>query len=505
VAEPLADQVVRAARSNIALTPVIGAAGLISSLVVVRALSQDVFALYALALSLRRGAQLLADVGTGAASSRLFAELQQLGAQEQARRAFIRLGLIRVFIITALIAVVVAAPEAISELLNLRGGEHYFLAFIVLIGAAEIVGGLGFYVLTGIFGHRFVNRVVLAQNVIQPTLVIAAALAGFGLVGILAGVLAGSLVRAVGLTTGAALAIKRFEARGLEASEVGFTYARVALGSVLGKLGTWLHSRDFVTPIAMATATRSEVAIFAIAYDWVHQVLNLLCAPLYSLLLPMFAASTAERERTRRIFHLVTRSLALVVFPVGAILLALFSSLSRVFFGAGYANAADFASIVVPALTVEIVLSGPVTGLMLAHPPLANHYARIKVVTIAFGIIYVLLAGVSLLAVTALMMGIRLGSSIALHVVLYRRTGLHVDVAWLSKALAVALVVFAVAGAAVLIVPGRLADLVVGPAVGLATYGLLVRASGLLLAEDAAVALRVLPLGHRAVRALTHG
>src|SRR5215207_4423297 len=94
-AEPIGERATAAARSNLALSPLIGLAGLLSSIVVVRALAPDLFALYALAIALRGTVQFLADMGTGAASTRLFAELQQRGARAQALQVYSRLAAVR--------------------------------------------------------------------------------------------------------------------------------------------------------------------------------------------------------------------------------------------------------------------------------------------------------------------------------------------------------------------------------------------------------------------------
>jgi hypothetical protein len=101
------------------------------------------------------------------------------------------------------------------------------------------------------------------------------------------------------------------------------------------------------------------------------------------------------------------------------------------------------------------------------------------------------------------MMGARVASAVALHLSVWRRTGLHVDVGWLSLAFTVSVLGGAVGVGAGLAVPGRVTDLVVVPVAGLATYVLLVRLLGLLRASDVELAGRLLPFGGRALQALS--
>jgi O-antigen/teichoic acid export membrane protein len=504
--ESFGDRAARAARSNLVLSPVIALTGLASSIVVVRALSPGAFALYALAIALRGGIQFVADIGFGGASARAFAEFQQHGARGQAQRVYTRLAVIRAGIVIALAAAVALAPNWFSEAINLKTHERYFLLFLVVIAASEIAGGLGFYVLTGTLNHSTINKVLLAQSIVQPPLVITAAFAGLGLSGILAAVVLGSLFRAVALTGGSTRAIRRIEDRGAEIEGIAASYMQVASASTVGKVAGVLHSRQVVIPIVFSAVARSQVAVFSVAYDWVQQLLTVVSGPLYSLLLPVFSAQRRDDEFVRRFFQFATRSLALVVFPTAAVLLAVFPSMAAVVlpgaYSHEYAKATAFAYVFIPCIALEIVLSGPATALMLAHEGLASPYRNVKLVTAALAAVYVVTAGIDLLVVAGFMMAIRLASVFALHAELQRRLGLHVKVSWLARAVAASLISAASAAAVAAILPGRVGDLALGPVVGLSTFLMLVRITRLLHEADAAIAARVLPFGSRPLRLL---
>ena len=499
----------RAARSNLLLSPVIAVAGLASSIVVVRVLTPEAFALYALAIALRGALQFLADMGFGAASTRAFAQLHQHGARARAKRLFLQLAVARGGIVIAFAVAVAAIPHVFSDLLNLEGDEDYFLVFLVVIAFLEFAAGLGAYVLVGTLAHDTLNKVLLAQSLVQPPLVITAAVAGLGLRGILGAIVVGSLIRAGALSVASVRAIRHIADR--DPDSLGFprAYTRVATASVAGKVAAWVHSRQVVTPIVFSAVGRTQVAVFSATYDWVHQLLAVVSGPINSLLLPIFSARRDEEDFTRNFFQFATRSLALVVFPAAALLLAVFPSMAAVILPSAYslehADAARFGLIFIPAFALELVLGGPATSFMLADERLSGAYRAVKLGTALLVVVYFVTAGIDLLVVGGLMMASRLVSTFALHAVLQRGARLHVDLGWFTRAL-VAGAITAAAGAAVtLVVPGRFADLAIAPVAGLALFLVLVRACRLLHETDAALAARVLPFGRRPLRLLTHG
>jgi len=408
----------------------------------------------------------------------------------------------RVAVIVALGLIVVLAPGAVADVLSLHGDEHYVLVYIALVGACEIAAALGFNVLFGLFRHPDVNRVLLIQSIGQPVLVIAAAAAGLGLSGILGGVLAGSALKAIVLNVTAYRAVHAIEETGA-APKMASTYTKVAGSALAGKISGWLHSRQIVTVIAMSAVSRPAVAVFSLAYDVVHQVLILASTPFYNLLIATFASTGRQEISDRRLLRLVTRGLALIALGLAAVLLATFTSLSAALFGSDYSHTVRYALIIVPALALEVTLSGPATALMTAREPMVAPYGRIKLVTCIAAGAYVVTAGANLLLVTGLMMSIRVLSTLALHVAIWRRVRLRVEVGWLSRLAGIAIASGVIAYGTGLLVPGRIADLIVVPTVCVVLFLALVRVLRMLREEDASLADRILPVGGRVIRALS--
>lgn len=496
------DRVAAAARSNLLMGPLIAGAGLLAMAAVARTLSEGDFALYAVAIALRGTVQFLADMGTGAASSRMFAQFQARGLRGQALRLYGRLLLARGAFVTIFIGSLLTAPVAAGTLLGLHDDESYLLALVAALAVAEIVAALGSYVLVGTMRQPVVNRIMLGQGLFQPAAVIAAAIFGFGLPGILGGVLAGSLLKAGALNTVAVRMLRGLQDTGTEIDRLGSTYARVATASIIGKAAAWVHSRQFVTLVAVAAFPRSEVATFAIAYDLTHQVLNLAAAPLYSLLLPAFASRDQKSEARQPLFMQTTRALALITLPTAALFIAVFPALVAILFGSRYADTVEYANVIVPGFAIEIILSGPATSLMLASDRLTTSYGVLKLLAFCLGGSYLLLTGTSLLTVTAVMMSVRVASAVSLHAAIRRRTSMHIDARWVAQLLLLACVGFGLAAALAHVLPGHFVDLVIIAPVFLVFISIGIKSMGLLLPEDAAVAQRVVPQSERIIRGL---
>jgi O-antigen/teichoic acid export membrane protein len=494
------DRALEAARSNLLKLPIVTILGLASAVVVVRVLPPETFALYALAIALRMTVQLLTDLGTGTAAARLFGELEREGNGTQARRLYGRLTWIRLGVVGLFGASLLAFPDLFSDIFSLKSDEQSFLAFLGLLAAAEAMAALGFYVLTGTFRQDDANRAQLVYSFLQPSLVICAAAFGLGLPGILAAVLVAAYARSAVLTVRSVVAVWSIPRAAVPERPLARVYTRVATSTLIGKLATWAHSRQLVTVLAMSAAGRPAVAVFAIAYDFVHQVLTAISSLFMNLLLPGFVTRAGDRAAEGRLLSRSIRVLAIAILPTAAALVALYPSVSVVLFGEAYSPSIKYALIIVPALAAELVIAGPCTGYMTADDGLVLRYRNIKLVTLTVAVVYVFLVEVSLVGTVAVLMVTRVASAVALYVTIRRERGLTLDTYWLGRFGLLWSGVAAAGLAASAAVPGHGADVpLVAVVVGLA--GIVgTRVSGLLTAEDLALLNRVVP----EARPLTH-
>jgi O-antigen/teichoic acid export membrane protein len=487
------DRAVEAARSNLFKLPLITVLGLVSAVVVVRVLSPDSFALYALAVALRMTLQLLTDLGTGAAAARLFGELELETNGTQARKLYARLACIRLGIAGLFGASLLAFPEFFSEILGIEPEEREFLAFLGLLAASEALATLGFYALTGTFRHNAANKAQLLYSLLQPALVIVAAALGLGLAGILAAVLIASYARSAVLTICSVIAVWSIPRLPQAEHALGRVYTRVATSTLAGKLATWVNSRQVVTILAMSAAGRPEVAVFAVAYDFVHQVLMAVSSLFYNLLLPGFVTRAGDRTAEGRLLSRSVRVLAIAILPLAAGLAALYPSISPILFGEAYDASVKYALVIVPALAVELVLSGPCTSYMTADDALVDRYRNIKLVTLVLGALGLVLVEATLLGTVVVMMCVRVASTVALYVTIRRHTGIKVDVDWLLR-FSLLWCGIAVAGLATsAALAGQAAAVPLAGAVVILSGIVGTRASGLLTGDDLALVNRVVP------------
>lgn len=492
-ATPMLEQAARAGRSNLLMAPVLMLAGFATTIVVARVLSADGFALFAAALAFRGLTGYLGDLGAGTASNRLFAQLHTHGAGEQAWRAFRWLALLRLPLVAALVLGLLLFQDQIADAIGLRDSESFLLPYFAVIGAAEAMGSLGYYALNGTFNHRVANRVTVASTLVQPIAIVIAVAADAGLQGIVASVALGSVVKSVGFLVTGARALRRIGSHGDDVPDVLATYTRVANSAVIGKLAGIIHQRQALTFVGLTAFSRSQVAGFALAYDFAVQVLSSLSSPIYSLLLSGLTAVKDDRERTERAFRLVTRLLALVIGPAAAATAAAFPILVPVLFGDGYDDAISFGLLFVPAFGLELVLAGPALAVMLADERLAPHYRRIKIYTIAAAVLYVPMLSWSLYAVAVTMMAIRLVSAIAQHRSIWRHAGIWAGGAWLRSWLVVVAATACCGAALTSVLPENVFGLAAALAAPLLVGAVVARLTGAVLASDLDVLARALP------------
>jgi O-antigen/teichoic acid export membrane protein len=475
------------------MSPLVAAAGLAATVVVVHALAPRDFAIYAVVLSFKVAVQFASDFGTGAAATRLFGELQARGAARAARRTYVRLLAIRGLFAAVLIAGIALFPDELASVLRLDAEERDILPLLAAIGAIDAAASLGYSALAGLLRHRWINRAVLISAIVQPAAVIAAASAGLGLVGITAGLLVGSVARSGGFHLGAVLALRRLAGDAEPEGGVARAYVRTATGSIAGKVASFVHSRQPVTVIAIQSTARAEVAVFALAYDFVQQVLTALTSPFSSLLLPVQAAAVGDEERSRNTYQTAVRLIAIVVVPASAILLALFPAVSDLLFGPAYGDSTRFALLFVPMIAVEMVLAGPATALMLADDRMLAAFGRVKAVTSVLAVAYAALAGADLLVIAAAMAAIRAGSAATLTLLLHRRLGMTSGGPWVPRLAAASAGAGLGALAPALVIDGAAARLAAGAVLGALVLAGLLRALRVIPPPDAALARELLP------------
>lgn len=423
-----------ATRSNLLTLPLIAALSFGASVVIVRILPIDEFAIYALVLGLRSTVQFLADLGTGSASARAFAQLEAGGGRTAARRLYAQLVLARAAVATVLIAVALASPDGVADVLSLRPEEQGLVAPLAVLMAAEIAAGLGVYVLIGTLRQRWLNTVILVQNVAMPMLVVLAAVAGGGLAAIVSAMAAVSVLRCALLHVGAARSLNAIvPAPGAPERASLRSFSHTSAAASVGKLAAWLHSRPALSLVMIAAVARPEFALFALAYDFTHQVMALAAAPGTGVVQAVMAKTANDDARLRRALAAATAVLALVACSIASVFLATIPVLDSLAFGLPFADLGRFAAFLVPMLVLEVALAFPAASLLLADDRTLRPYVLVRAAELALVGLYFVVGTDDPLAVTIVMALVRGAVALVLFALVQHRFGRLLTADWWAR------------------------------------------------------------------------
>jgi O-antigen/teichoic acid export membrane protein len=487
------DRVAVAARSNVAFVPLLAGAGLASTIVLAAILGPSEFAVYALAVAIKGSIDFLADLGTGTASQRMFAVFHARRVRHQAIALYLRLLAARGIAGAALVVAVIALPDLLTEALGLRPPERFILYFAAPIGIVEMTATLASYVLSATLNQPTSNRVTFAFGLLQPAVVTGVAVAGLGLEGIVIALLATSVLRAASLNYFALRVIRDMDVGGVAVDRPLRVFSRVAVGSVIGKVASWVNSQQFLMLVVIAAYPRPEVAAFAIAWNLTLQILVLVSNPLTGLLVPVFSARSDDRARIHALFRRSTRLLALIVLPVAGLAAVGLPPFADLAFDPSYTNLAVFAVVLVTGLAAEKVLLSPATALMLSQDALLRPYAVVGAFTVALAGAYFALLSQPLLTVVLVLVGIRLGSATALHLAIWRSWHWRVELGWLARLGLVVLVAIAAGSVVQLGIGSDVLSLAAGLAAAAGVMAIELRFGRLVQGSDVDAARRAVP------------
>ncbi len=483
-----------AVRSNAAALPLVVGLGLAGTTVVANVLTTVELAAFLVVLSIRGTVQFITDMGSGTASARAFARLEHAGAKHPALALYARLGLIRIVLILVLLGAVLTFPQPLHDALGDDLDTETAVTLVLAMVGIEVFASLGFYTLTGLLRHDLVNRIAIAQAIVQPLTIIALVAAGFGLTGALVGLLVGSLLRGLALHICAFQALQAIQsddpAGAADADPERLTPTAVAAGA--GKLASFAHSRQLISLKAASVAPAGQFVLFALAYDLTHQALTPVVNPVGSVLGPSLA-TVGDADRSAGIASTAIRVLLLGTVGVAAAFTLAIGFVDDAVFGPQFADMDLYVLILAPAVAIELALTVPMTAVMLASDPWLRAYRTIKLATLAAAGVYFAVGLSDLLLVLALMAAIRLASALALAIVYHRRQPLRLPGAWLAGLALTAAAAGAIGWGLGTAVGGGIAGGIAGTAALGLVYLAGLRFAGLVYVEDLATFGRVLP------------
>jgi len=425
MSEGLVRQTSRALVWNTVLLPLTAAITLLGSMVVVRSLSVETYATFAVAVALATTVLGYGDLGISAGMSRFLPEVISRGGRQSTVRVLRDVLVVRLAAFSVAVLILVLTSAMWMRLLHLPAGRVELIAYIAALVLLEAGGTTGMYFLIARFRLDLVNLVLLVQAGLHVLLFTLSAAAGWGLQGMLLALAAGSAVKLIMMGIGVRHELGQIPGRGRERDNGWRRFAKVSLSAYVEKLAASLHGPPFLTLLLAATAPTTDVAAFALAGSIVVSALSLVLSPTNGIILPAFAVAFDRGEvDKRRAFAYSIRLLTLLVCSALVILFAVAPDLVRLLYSSRYTLAGTILRILLIFYFLEYSVYAPANAALLTGGRF-REYLLVKCLSVLFVPVYVLmLAPVGIVAVAVTNGVVRLGIAAALLLLAMKTQGL---------------------------------------------------------------------------------
>lgn len=212
----------------------------------------------------------------------------------------------------------VAAQQNIVREIEVRG--RWFVLAVTSLLILGAVFDVYMQFLTAYFKQRAWNLINLATTLLQPLLVTAFLLLGWGIPGVLLGLVVTPLVSialAAWQTRQAMRGMVEHSVAGASAPNLTRRFSRFAAVSYLMQVSTWFYDLSFVVFVLSASLGLGELAIISFAYKFAKDFLGYVWTPLGGIVTPLLTRVRVDRdERSLRDAHAsLTRILLLLLVP----------------------------------------------------------------------------------------------------------------------------------------------------------------------------------------------
>lgn len=365
---------------NSALFPVKFALALGSGIILTRVLSKHDYAQYSLILYTAALIGTYVDLGMERSVARFTPEIELSAGRQGLEKFFAQLfGLKMLFILPVVLAFALF-PEFFIRVLALGDEGEILLWGIALLVILGAVSDVFIQFLYTHFKQIATNLLDIVASIVQPLLVVGAALLTTGVVGVVAAMVFSSalfdglaawrarvLVQQIPLRDGAMP--QRLWQRFAHVSALNFVVtATVALGEP-----------GFAALVLTGTKQLTAVAVLAVGYRFVQYFLRFLVAPLTGIQTPLFARLYAENkmEQVREAYSTLTKFFVFMLVPCGVVLALLAPRLIPFLFTETYEQSAVVAVILIVLLFGETLTSIPQSMLIVFQSSRAVLWSRL--------------------------------------------------------------------------------------------------------------------------------
>lgn len=379
-APSLGQRVAGAMLWNSALFPVKFLLAIGSGVILTRILSQGQYAQYSLILGVTALIGAWVDLGMERTVGRFTPEVEASAGRKGLEKFFATLFGIKFLVMLPMLLAFAVAPDFFVRVLALGADGRWLLAGISALVILGVVADVFIQFLYTHFKQIATNLLDIVASLMQPLLVVGFALAGTGVVGVVAAmVLASALLDVLAAWRAQSVVTQIPLHAGGMPERLWQRFANVAGLNFLLTATASLGEPGFAALVLVGSKQLAAVAILAVGYRFVQYFLRFLVAPLTGIQTPLFARLYAENkmDQVRTAYSTLTKFLVFVLVPSAVAMILLAPRLIPFLFTDTYDESAVISMLLVVLLFGETLTSIPQTMLIVFQESRAVIYSRL--------------------------------------------------------------------------------------------------------------------------------
>ncbi len=364
---------------NSALFPIKFLLALGSGIILVRVLNKHDYAQYSLILYTAALIGAWVDLGMERSVGRFTPEVEASAGRVGLEKFFAALFGIKLVVMLPLLLAFVIAPDFFIRVLALGEDGKWLLAGIGALVLLGVVADVFIQFLYTHFKQIATNLLDIVASLVQPLLVIGFALAGTGVVGVVAAMVFSSALLDILAAWRARSVVNQIPLRdGKMPQRLWQRFANVAALNFLITATVALGEPGFAALVLTGSKQLTAVAILAVGYRFVQYFLRFLVAPLTGIQTPLFTRLFTEQkmDQVREAYASLTKFFIFVLIPCGIAMILLAPRLIPFLFTETYASSALIAIVLIIFLFGETLTSIPQTMLIVFQESRAVLWTR---------------------------------------------------------------------------------------------------------------------------------
>lgn len=365
---------------NSALFPIKFAIALGSGVILVRVLNKHDYAQYSLILYTAALIGAWVDLGMERTVARFTPEVEGSAGRKGLERFFVTLFGVKLAVMLPVLAAFAIAPAFFVRVLALGDDGELLLMGIAALVVLGAIADVFVQFLYTHFKQVATNLLDIVASLVQPLLVVALAVGGTGVLGVVGGMVAASALLDVLAGWRARSLVNEIPVRtGAQPPRLWQRFANVSALNFVLTATVSLTEPGFAALVLTGNKQLTAVAVLAVGYRFVQYFLRFLVAPLTGIQTPLFARLYTERRmvEVRTAYSTLTKFFVFVLVPSGLAMVLLAPRLIPFLFTETYEASAAVAIVLVICLFGETLTSIPQSMLIVFEESRAVLWTRL--------------------------------------------------------------------------------------------------------------------------------